>query len=121
MPLKILVVDDSDMVRHFHSNILKAAGFETDNAIDGMDALEKTEKSSCSLILCDLNMPRMDGITFIRELRKNGKETPVIIITTQEEVENRKKGYEAGANLYIVKPVKPDALILNIKMLLGLS
>ncbi len=121
MAFKVLIVDDSDMVRHFHANILKSAGFDTEQAIDGMDALEKSVKNSFSLILCDLNMPRMDGITFIKELRKTGKETPVIIITTQEEAENRRKGYMSGANLYITKPVKPEELIINIKMLLGIS
>lgn len=120
MAIKVLVIDDSDMVRHFHSNILKSAGFEADGAIDGMDALEKSMKTNYSLMLCDLNMPRMDGITFIKEFRKTGKETPIIIITTQEETENRKMGYESGANLYITKPVKPDDLIMNIKMLLGI-
>lgn len=120
MAIKVLVIDDSDMVRHFHSNILKSSGFDADGAIDGMDALEKAYATNYSIMLCDLNMPRMDGITFIKEYRKTGKETPIIIITTQEELENRKKGYESGANLYITKPVKPDDLILNIKMLLGI-
>lgn len=120
MSIKVLVIDDSDMVRHFHSNILKSSGFDAEGAIDGMDALEKAYANNYSLMLCDLNMPRMDGITFIQEYRKTGKETPIIIITTQEELENRQKGYESGANLYITKPVKPDDLILNIKMLLGI-
>jgi two-component system chemotaxis response regulator CheY len=121
MAFRVLIVDDSDMVRHFHANILKSAGFETDHAIDGMDALEKAMRTNYALILCDLNMPRMDGMTFIKELRKTGRETPVIIITTQEESDNRKKGYMSGANLYITKPVKPEELIINIKMLLGIS
>ncbi|WP_022849677.1 response regulator transcription factor [Limisalsivibrio acetivorans] len=121
MAFKVLIIDDSDMVRHFHANILKSAGFDADQAIDGMDALEKTTQNSYSLLLCDLNMPRMDGVTFIKEFRKTGKETPVIIITTQEEAENRKLGYTSGANLYITKPVKPDELIINIKMLLGIT
>jgi len=120
MAIKVLVIDDSDMVRHFHSNILKSAGFDAEGAIDGMDALEKSLKTSYSIMLCDLNMPRMDGITFIKEYRKSGKETPIIIITTQEEAENRKKGFASGANLYITKPVKPDDLIMNMKMLLGI-
>ncbi|MGA1846613.1 response regulator transcription factor [Deferribacter abyssi] len=120
MKLKILVVDDSDLVRHFHSNILKASGFDTDTAVDGMDALEKALANNYSLILSDLNMPKMDGLTFIKELRKAGNETPVVIITTQEENENRIAGLKAGANLYIVKPVKPQDLITNVKMLLGI-
>ena len=120
MKIKILIVDDSDLVRQFHSNILRASGFDTDTAIDGMDALEKALANKYSLIITDLNMPRMDGLTFIKELRKTGNETPVIIITTQEENENRIAGLKAGANLYIVKPVKPQDLITNVKMLLGI-
>jgi len=120
MGFRILVVDDSSLVRNFHSNILQSAGFEADTAIDGMDALEKAMQRNYSLIVTDINMPRMDGITFIEELRKLKNEVPVIVLTTQSEPENRKKALQAGANLYIVKPVKPEQLILNIKMLLGI-
>ncbi len=116
---KILVVDDSPVVRSFHINILKTAGFQADGACDGVDALEKALTTDYDLILCDINMPNMDGLTFIRKYREEEKETPIIIITTQEEHINRQKGYEAGANLYIVKPVKPSTLTLHIKMLLG--
>ncbi|HDI78205.1 MAG TPA: response regulator [Desulfobacteraceae bacterium] len=116
---KVLVVDDSPVVRSFHMNILKAAGFQADGASDGIEALEKALSHDYDLILCDINMPNMDGITFIKKYREEEKETPIIIITTQEENIHRKKGYEAGVNLYIVKPVKPSTLTLHIKMLLG--
>ncbi len=116
---KVLVVDDSNVVRAFHGNILKSAGFLVDEAIDGADALEKALRKEYDLILCDINMPKMDGLTFIKNYREFSRETPIIIITTQQEEINRKKGYEAGANLYIVKPIKPDILISHIKLLLG--
>lgn len=116
---KVLVVDDSPVVRSFHSNILKSAGFTVDTASDGAEALEKALYNDYNLILCDINMPNMDGITFLRRYREEGKETPTIIITTQEEMVNRKKCYEAGANLYLVKPIKPSSLILHIRVLLS--
>ncbi len=116
---KILVVDDSRVVRSFHMNILKASGFNADGAEDGMEALEKSLATPYDLILCDINMPNMDGLTFIEKYREEEKETPIIIISTQEETIHRKKGFEAGANIYIVKPVKPADLALHIKMLLG--
>ena len=117
---KVLVVDDSPVVRSFHINILKTSGFEANGAADGMEALEKAVRSSYDLILCDINMPTMDGLTFIRRFRENHDElVPIIILTTQEEEIHRMKGYESGATLYLVKPVKPKNLILHIRLLLG--
>lgn len=116
---KILVVDDSPVVRRFHSNILKMAGFVVDNASDGVEALEKALINDYDLILSDINMPNMDGITFIQRYREEGKETPVIFITTQEEAIHKKKSYEAGVNLYLVKPIDPSSLVLHINILLN--
>lgn len=116
---KILVVDDSPVVRSFHVNILKTAGFEADSAGDGVEALEKSMTCPYGLILCDINMPNMDGLTFIKRYREEDEKTPIIILTTQEEQIHRQKGYEAGANLYIVKPVKPESLIMNVRLLIG--
>ncbi len=116
----ILVVDDSPVVRSFHINILKSSGFHADGAGDGADALEKALIRDFDLILCDINMPVMDGLTFIKLYRsQQRKETPIIILTTQEEEIHRRKGYESGANLYLVKPVQPRNLILHMKLLMG--
>ena len=116
---KILVIDDSPVVRSYHINILKSAGFYVEGASDGIEALEKSLKDQFDLILCDVNMANMDGLTYIRKYREEEKETPIIIISTQEENINQEEGFESGANIYIVKPVKPDKLILHINMLLG--
>jgi len=116
---KILVVDDSPVVRNFHTNILKVSGFNADGACDGAEALEKSLAYPYDLILCDINMPIMDGITFIRRFREQNEKSPIIILTTQEEEIHRKKGYEAGANLYFVKPIRPKSLIMHIKILVG--
>ncbi len=116
---KVLVVDDSRFVRNFHANLLKAAGFKADGAIDGVEALEKALAEKYDLILSDINMPNMDGIVFTEKYRREDSETPIVIISTQAEAANKEKAIAAGANLYIVKPVKPNALVLHIKMLLG--
>ncbi len=115
----ILVVDDSPVVRNYHMNILKSVGFNVAGAGDGIEALEKALANTYHLILCDINMPNMDGLTFIRKYRELEKETPIIIITTQEEVENKLMGYKSGANLYITKPVQPQFLITHVQMLIG--
>ncbi len=116
---KVLVVDDSKVVRKYHSNILKSAGYHVDSASDGEEALEKSLLNQYDVILVDINMPVMDGITYIERYRQEEKETPMIIITTQEESIHKDKGFDAGVNLYVVKPVVPEKLILNIKILLG--
>lgn len=114
---KVLVVDDSNVVRNFHINILKSAGFEADGAVDGMDALEKSLTTNFDVILCDINMPNMDGLTFVKNYREEEKETPIIIISTQEEQIHKNKAYDTGANIFITKPVKPTTLLLHIDMI----
>ncbi|MBF0112580.1 MAG: response regulator [Desulfamplus sp.] len=117
---RVLVVDDSPVVRSFHINILKMSSFSAEGASDGVEALEKSLKINYDLILCDINMPNMDGLTFIRQYREQDKRhTPIIILTTQEEEIHREQGYDAGANLYLIKPVKPNSLVLHIKLLMG--
>ena len=116
---RVLVVDDSPVVRNFHINILKTSGFEAEGAMDGVEAMEKALTDPFDLILCDINMPNMDGLTFIKRFRESEDDTPIIILTTQSQEVQRKIGYEHGANLFIVKPVKPKSLVLHIQMLLG--
>jgi two-component system, chemotaxis family, chemotaxis protein CheY len=115
---QILVVDDSPVVRNFHTNILKKEGFHVESAEDGIVALEKALITDYDLILCDINMPNMDGFTFVRKFRELEKEVPVIIISTQEEHHQTIEGFNAGANLYIVKPVSPQRLVEHIKLLM---
>ncbi len=115
----VLVVDDSRFVRNFHTSLLKSAGFKADGAIDGVDALEKALANKYDLILSDINMPNMDGIVFVEKYRQSDKDTPIIMISTQAEAANKDKAIVAGANLYIVKPVKPNTLVLHVKMLAG--
>ncbi len=116
----VLVVDDSEMIRNFHCYILKNAGFDVLSAIDGADGMEKLLRNHVDAVITDINMPNMDGLTFVQRLRENllYEEIPVIIVSTEDEAEDKQQGFDAGANIYIVKPTEPAKLIENIKMLL---
>ena len=120
MSKRILVIDDSPLVRNLHSVMLKSAGFQTEDAENGFDALEKAMKSDFDLMIVDINMPKMDGFAFFKEIRNNEKykDVPLLIVSTESESEDKMKGFKAGANLYLIKPVKPEVLIENVNLLL---
>lgn len=121
MPKRILIIDDSPIVRNLHSVMLKSAGYHTVDAENGFDALEKAMRSDFDLMIVDINMPKMDGFEFCREIRTHDKykETPLLIVSTESEAEDKMKGFKAGANLYLIKPVKPEVLIENVNLLLN--
>ena len=122
MSKHILIVDDSKTVRNLVAFILKAEGFKVTTAEDGLDGLEKLyAMESVDLILSDINMPHMDGFTFIAQVREQDiyKDIPIIILSTEGEERDIQKGIQLGANLYMVKPAQPEKMVRNIKMLLG--
>ena len=116
----ILIVDDSEFVRSYHSYILEQAHYRVITAVDGSDGLEKLFTNACDLVLTDINMSNMDGYEFIRRGRAEGKynSLPIIIVSTESEGRDEMKGFEAGANLYIVKPSTPEMMVENIRMVL---
>lgn len=118
---KILAVDDSSVIRNILGTILRSNGFLVDTAVNGIEGLEKIYTNDYGLIISDINMPKMDGLTMIQTLRSNEeyKDIPIIILSTEEEEEDRERGLQAGANIYLTKPVRPKDLITNVKMLLG--
>jgi two-component system chemotaxis response regulator CheY len=121
MKQRILVVDDSEFVRNYHSHILAQASFDVLTAVDGNDGLEKLYTHHCDLILTDINMGHMDGYEFIRRVRAEPQyeDLPIIIISTESEKADKMKGFEAGANLYIVKPSESAVMIENIRLVLA--
>ena len=123
MKRNVLIVDDSEFTRNYHSYILREANFEVVTAVDGADALEKLYSRPFDLVLTDINMANMDGYEFIRQVRSNGDYTdlPIIIISTESEAEDKSRGFIAGANFYIVKPSDPKPLIENICLVLGID
>ncbi len=108
----VLVVDDALTIRSYHKTLLEDIGFEVLEAENGMEALEKAVERSISLCLVDVNMPLMDGFTFVSRLRQDDRNSdcPVIMITTESRTIEEDRGYQAGANLYLVKPAEPDHL-----------
>ncbi|HEX5623870.1 MAG TPA: response regulator [Sulfuricurvum sp.] len=116
----VMVVDDSKTVRSYHGSILKDLGVNVLEAENGMEALEKSLGTSVDLYLVDVNMPIMDGYSFVSELRKqpSGRLTPVIMITTQEETTDKLEAFKVGASLFETKPIKPDALKGYLQLLL---
>ena len=117
----ILIVDDSEFVRNYHSYILEQAEFQVITAVDGSDGLEKLYTNSCDLVLTDINMSNMDGYEFIRRVRADAKynSLPIIIVSMESEGKDKMKGFEAGANLYLVKPSAPEMMVENIRMILA--
>lgn len=118
---KVLIVDDAATVRMYHRNILRQAGFQTEEAINGLEALEKAHLSDFDLYLVDVNMPKMDGYSFIRKLRESTDilQAPAVMISTEAEIDDESKAYQAGANLYLIKPIKPDQLLVYANLLVG--
>ncbi len=117
----ILVVDDSAVIRSLHRYILGSQGYTVETASNGVDAIEKLYRNDhIALAIVDVNMPKMDGLQFIRTIRKERayRDLPVIIVTCEEEDEQYRKGIESGANIYMVKPTRPDELIKCVKMLM---
>ncbi len=114
---KILVVDDSNSIRDMVCFTLKSAGYETVEANDGQQGLNKAKMGSFDLVISDVNMPNMDGITLCSELRKlpSFKFTPILMLTTESSGDMKQRGKAAGATGWLVKPFNPEKLIATIK------
>lgn len=114
---KVLVVDDSNSIRDMVSFTLKSAGYETVEAKGGMDGLNKAKTGTFDLVISDVNMPNMDGITLCQELRKlpTFKFTPILMLTTESSGDMKMKGKAAGATGWLVKPFNPEKLLATIK------
>ncbi|MFA5904244.1 MAG: response regulator [Desulfobacula sp.] len=116
----ILTADDSASMRQMVTFTLKGAGYEVLEAVDGKDGLEKSKKTDVDMVITDLNMPNMDGIQMIREIRAlpKYKFIPIILLTTESQDEKKMQGKAAGATGWIVKPFKPEQLLAVIKKVL---
>jgi two-component system chemotaxis response regulator CheY len=116
----ILIIDDASTVRMYHRNILDVIGYHTDEAINGIEALEKALVNHYDLYIVDVNMPKMDGYGFLKELRSQAMaQAPAIMVSTEAAKFDCTLAYEAGANVYLVKPAKPNELISYTRLLLG--
>jgi two-component system, chemotaxis family, chemotaxis protein CheY len=120
MAKTILIVDDSATLRQVVSIALKGAGYEVIEAYDGVDALSKLNGQKIHLIISDVNMPNMDGITFVQEAKKLAtyRFTPIIMLTTEAGEDKKTAGQAAGAKAWVVKPFKPDQMLNAVSKLI---
>ncbi|KPX91705.1 response regulator [Pseudomonas meliae] len=120
MPKSVLVVDDSSSVRQVVGIALKSAGYDVIEACDGKDALGKLTGQKVHLIISDVNMPNMDGITFVKEVKKlaSYKFTPIIMLTTESQESKKAEGQAAGAKAWVVKPFQPAQMLAAVSKLI---
>lgn len=116
----VLVIDDSSTIRRLLSLILRKKEYLVAEAEDGLDAMEKLSHVQAELIIVDLNMPNMDGIEFVKNLRSNYyyMDTPVIMLTTTKDDTLRRDALQAGVNMFLNKPIQPDVLLFKVESLL---
>ncbi|MEU0198381.1 MULTISPECIES: response regulator transcription factor [unclassified Streptomyces] len=120
-PQRILIVDDEPAVREALQRSLAFEGYGTEVAVDGSDALEKAAAYRPDLLVLDIQMPRMDGLTAARRIRATGDTTPILMLTARDTVGDRVTGLDAGADDYLVKPFELDELFARIRALLRRS
>lgn len=121
-PKTILVVDDAALVRTYYRSIMEGAGFRVEEALNGLEALETLLAGTIDLLVVDINMPRMDGLTFLRTLRqKEGSmgSIPALVTSTESAAADFAAARAAGANFYLMKPVERELLVQFARMLCG--
>jgi two-component system chemotaxis response regulator CheY len=122
--LRVLIVDDAALVRRFYRAALEPAGFSLDEALNGIEALEKHLLQPYDLLIVDVNMPQMDGLSFVAALRTQAMPlaaTPVLMTSTEVQDTDRAAARRAGANFYLAKPVAPAVLCRAAMLMTGLA
>jgi len=119
--LRILVVDDATVVRLYYRQVLELEGYRVEEAINGLEGLEKALQTPFDLCVVDVNMPIMDGYAFLNALRREPttQAIPALMTSTEADPEDRLRAFQAGANFYLVKPVPRDQLALHVAALVG--
>jgi two-component system, chemotaxis family, chemotaxis protein CheY len=117
---RIMVIDDSNSMRALVTQTLAGAGHEVIEACDGADALTKASVNKVDLFLCDVNMPNVDGLTFVKRVRglPAFKFSPILMLTTEVDPEKKRIAKEAGATGWLVKPFQPVQLLATIRKVL---
>jgi len=120
---RVLVVDDARTVRLYYRGILESANIDVTEAANGLEGLERAAEVLPDLLVVDINMPKMDGYSMLRAMRaaESTRSIPAIMISTEAEERDAQRGYEAGANVYLVKPVRPDQLRSLAQLLMGVA
>jgi two-component system chemotaxis response regulator CheY len=120
---RILVVEDGSTMRLYYRDVLEKAGFIVEEAVNGVEGLERAMLQSFDMAIVDINMPKMDGYEMVRQMREEAelRSLPVVTISTEAGESDAAKAYAAGANFYIVKPADPDQLTMVARMLTGVA
>jgi two-component system chemotaxis response regulator CheY len=119
---RVLVIDDASLVRLYYRDALERGGFAVDEALNGVEALEKLLMQPADLLIVDVNMPQMDSMTFLKTLRRQTLPlagTPALVISTEAGSQDVEAALAAGANLYLVKPLDQEALVAYATLLCG--
>lgn len=119
MTEKVLIVDDSETVRHQVSGVLTGAGFDVCHAVDGVEAVEAILQGGIDCVICDVNMPRKDGIAVVADVKSDDRfaDLPILMLTTEGTTSRAADAREAGAAGWMVKPFVPEMLILTVQKL----
>ena len=115
--MKILIVEDEQILNDTINKSLKKSGYEVESAFDGIDAMEMIEIESYDLIILDLNLPHMDGMEILKNLRKKDEETKVLILSARSQIKDKVEGLDAGANDFLQKPFHLDELKARVRSL----
>lgn len=115
---KILIVDDEAKIREVINEYIEFSGYESDEAEDGKEAVEKCRDNNYDLIIMDIMMPKVDGITAIKEIKKFS-DTPILVLSARTEEYDRLFGFEVGADDYVAKPFSPSEVVARIKAILS--
>jgi two-component system chemotaxis response regulator CheY len=121
---RVLIVDDAALVRLYYREALERAGYQVDEALNGLEALEKVVFSAVDLLIVDINMPQMDGMTFLKMLRKQDQPTGstlALVTSTEGAPHDIAAARAAGANYYLTKPLTQDALVAHVDAMLGVG
>jgi two-component system chemotaxis response regulator CheY len=119
---RVLVIEDATLARLYYRDALERAGYVVDEALNGLEALEKLLLQPADLLVVDVNMPQMDGLSFLAVLRRQAWPlcaTPAIVASTEAKDQDKAAARRAGANFYLVKPVTPQSLVAHADLLCG--
>ena len=119
---RVLIIDDAGLVRRYYRAALEAAGFEVEEALNGLEGLERLLGGRFDLLIVDVNMPQMDGVRFLRTLRAKSlpfSSIPALVISSEAAPQRVDAARAAGANYYLVKPLRPETLVQYASLLSG--
>jgi DNA-binding response OmpR family regulator len=114
--LRILVIEDESRIRSFLARALEAEGFAVDGADNGSDGLERALRGTYDLVILDLLLPRLDGLSVLRELHRRSPDLPVVIVSARSDLPTKLRGFNLGANDYLAKPFALDELLARVRV-----